>query len=994
MTACSIAWGLKLLSAGSVRNLAVRLVVTAGPSRMPVRVFAAAAKGILIAAAIVPPTLASFAALAAEPLIFYGDDNTPPYEFLDQGKPRGLNVDLLRAIGARLGRPVEIRLTTWTEAQTKVLEGTGHALTMLTPTPEREKVWGFSEPTHTLSFSLFMRTRDADRLRLAPLAGQRIGVQEKAFSENYFRTRHPDVPLVPSRDFIDGIRDLLNGKIDAFAQITASGAYALEELAIGGITVAEQPFATRAVSVPVPKSNPELLKQIDDALHDMKRDGTLERLIERWSPGRVHVFNERDIWLGAAIGGTVAGALFLLIAFVVASASRRRWRAEASLRESEGRFRAAFETAAHGMALVSSEGRFVKVNRSLCSMIGYSETELLATDFQTITHPEDLETDLKFVRDLLAARIQSYQLEKRYFHKSGSIIWILLSVALVRSDDGEPLHFVAQIQDITEQHTAKAALIEAKRRAEAAGQAKSEFLANMSHEIRTPMSAIIGLTQLLEDTSLGRQERDYVSKIRQSAQSLLGILNDVLDFSKVEAGHLELEHTAFSLDEVLRHIAVIVSANAHDKGIETVFAVDRDVPHALLGDPMRLEQVLINLAGNAVKFTETGEVIVSVRKRSEDGNGVMLAFSIRDTGIGIPRERQERLFQAFSQADSSTGRRYGGTGLGLAICSRLVALMGGSIDFTSEPGQGSEFRFTAAFGCAGREAAAAGRAPEDLGELSVLIVEDNAAAREAAAGTCRSFRWAVTTAASGPEGLDCLRRSFAQGAVPDALLVDWRMPGMDGIDMLRAAAADPAIRLPATILMITGFGVEDVSRALNGLRVDAILCKPATPSMILDAVARARLGGKPAAADTTVASRLAGRLDGMRLLLVEDNAINQEVAATILKRAGAIVDAVDSGEAAIAALQRAGGRFDAVLMDVQMPGMDGYEATRIVRRTMGMTALPVIAMTANAMDSDREQSRQAGMDAHIAKPIDVDELFGTLTALVQNRTGTASVLRH
>lgn len=517
---------------------------------------------------------------------------------------------------------------------------------------------------------------------------------------------------------------------------------------------------------------------------------------------------------------------------------------------------------------------------------------------------------------------------------------------------------------------------EATRLAEQASQAKSEFLANMSHDIRTPMTAIMGFTGLLEEAPLESRERDYVAKIKMSAASLLGILNDVLDFSKIEAGHLELEHTPFSLQDVTRSIAVIVGANAALKNLEVVYDMAADVPDGLTGDPLRLQQILLNLAGNAVKFTTVGEVVLAVRRVGDRPGGVELEFLICDTGIGIGPQTRDHLFRAFSQADTSTTRKFGGTGLGLAICSRLAALMGGTITVSSEIGQGSEFRFTAWFGEA-PEAVESRRTFNGLEGLEVLVVDDNATARQVLVRVCETFGWHVSVAASGKEGLDALCLASTQGRPLDVLLLDWRMPEMDGLEMLRHAKTDPAVAVPLVILMVTISDTGEVRRQASGIRIDRVLAKPATPSTIFDAVAQLRSGGT-APPRHPKPPGMWGRLRGVRLLAVEDNEVNRQVILAILRRADAEVEAVNSGEAAVNLLRSRPTAFDAVLMDVQMPGMNGYETTRIIRSIPGLSTLPIIAMTANAMVSDRKDAQRAGMSDHLAKPINVEEMFSVV----------------
>ena len=629
-----------------------------------------------------------------------------------------------------------------------------------------------------------------------------------------------------------------------------------------------------------------------------------------------------------------------------------------------------------GIVAYKASGECVLANPAYARILGGPLDDVLATNFRQLASWANTGL-LEAAQDALATG-QPRHVSAHHQTSFGREVWAEAFFAPFIS--GGDRHLLVIKNDVTEQVRINDQLALARDKAEAASRAKSEFVANMSHEIRTPMNAIMGLSRLLENSPLDARERDYVGKIKLSAQSLLGILNDILDFSKIEAGRLELEHTSFSLDQTLRAISAVMSTNARDKGIETVFQMAPDVPSGLVGDPLRLQQVLLNLTGNAVKFTEQGEVVLSIVKRGEDSDGVVLEFSVKDTGIGIAPESQGGLFAAFSQADSSTSRKYGGTGLGLTISARLVALMGGSITFTSEPGKGSDFRFTAKFGLA-PEAAFQRPPATDLGALSVLVVDDNETAREVLVETCRSFRWKAEAASSGAEALQRLHRATAEGRVIDVLLLDWRMPEMDGVETLRQATADPAITLPGVVLMVTAFGADGVVRAADGLPIDTVLAKPATPSAIHDAVAHVR-GGAPSLADTPTIRPLAGRLAGLRVLVVEDNEINQQVAREILQLAGAEVAVADDGRTAIQVLETGADRFDAVLMDVQMPGMDGYEATGIIRGRLGLTKLPIIAMTANAMDGDRVKSKQAGLDAHVAKPVDVDELIATLVALV------------
>ena len=529
--------------------------------------------------------------------------------------------------------------------------------------------------------------------------------------------------------------------------------------------------------------------------------------------------------------------------------------------------------------------------------------------------------------------------------------------------------------DITARKIAAQAL-EDKRVAEAANRAKSAFVSTMSHEIRTPLNAIVGLTQLLAQCHLERGQRDYVDKLLLSTQALHGLVDDILDFSKIEAGALRLEQAPFSLNTMLETVAAVVAAGMRGKPIEVLFDITPDVPDALIGDAMRVQQILLNLTSNAIKFTEAGEMAVSVCAVARRAGWVTLEFSVRDTGIGIPAEQLESIFGMFTQADTSTTRLYGGTGLGLAISAGLAALMASQINVDSAPGRGSEFRFCVTLGLADNAAPSSPTPCLIPPGLNILIIDDHPLERAILQRTCGVFGWQATALDSGAPGLDELRRGGADGGDYDIMLLDWRMPGMDGVEMLRQAYAAPDIGLPQVLLMASIFELEQASAASAGLYLDGIMAKPITPSSLLTAVTRTLAGdfNAPLAARKQDQRRLSGR----RLLVIEDNAINQQVIEEILTRAGASVVIAGNGMAALAALRPPAARFDAVLMDIQMPLMDGHTATRVMREDLGWVDLPIVALTAHAQPEEREKSRSAGMTGHLVKPIDVDALLDIL----------------
>ena len=572
--------------------------------------------------------------------------------------------------------------------------------------------------------------------------------------------------------------------------------------------------------------------------------------------------------------------------------------------------------------------------------------------------------------------------------------------------DRKDLELQAQHQRLQEQHRELQALKEA---AETAAHAKSDFLANMSHEIRTPMNAIIGMSHLALQTGLDTRQRNYIEKVHRSAENLLGVIDDILDFSRIEAGKLSLERVPFRLEEVLEHLVNLIGFRVEDKGIELLLMLPPELPTALIGDPLRLGQVLVNLGNNAAKFTDRGEIIVGVEARpalraadSSDLDApaepeVELHFWVRDTGIGMTPEQQARLFQSFSQADSSTTRKYGGSGLGLAISKQLVEMMGGRIWLESEPGHGSTFHFTARLGLQPEGSDLPARRAlmaHELARLRTLVVDDNRAAREILSTLGESFGLSVATAPDGAQALREAERAQAGGEPYALVLMDWQMPGIDGIEAARRLGDGRLDRSPAVVL-VTSFGRDDSltaalaasQAAAPAQRPPVLLTKPVTASSLLSAIGEA-LGHVDRPAPTAERRRQSTQdamrqLAGARVLVAEDNELNQELAAALLEDAGLHVTLAANGRIALDLLAESPQGFDGVLMDIQMPVLDGYEATRALRADPRWQALPVIAMTANAMSGDREKVIDAGMNDHIPKPLNVDALFETLARWVR-----------
>ena len=657
----------------------------------------------------------------------------------------------------------------------------------------------------------------------------------------------------------------------------------------------------------------------------------------------------------------------------------------AELRQSQEQFRSAFDGAATGMAMLTPDGRFTRVNRPLCEMVGYTEAELLAMCFADLTHADDRVGDAAAVADLLAGRVLTYQREKRYLHKNGQVVWVQVNVSLIRDAAGAPHHVVSQVLDVSTRKWAEQALRQATQAAEAASRAKSEFLANMSHEIRTPMNGIIGMTDLLLESDLSPDQRESLGLVKSSADALLTVINDILDFSKIEAGKLDIDPVPFSLREAVGDTLKSLAIRAHAKGLELACDIRPEVPDLALGDAHRLRQVLTNLVGNAVKFTEEGEVVVRAEWAGADGDGDRVRFSVTDTGIGITPEKLRSVFEAFTQADGSTTRKYGGTGLGLTICQRLVELMGGRVWAESEVGKGSTFFFEVRLGRARGSIERVIHIPADLNGLPVLIVDDNATNRRVLSETVRHWGAKPTSVGSGPEGMAELRWAADHGTPFALLLLDGMMPGMDGFMVAEQIGREPALA-GTTILMLTSADRQGDAARCRDLGVAAYLVKPVKPTELNRAIAAAlpnspaplSLDGKPASPASKIGPSVERTIRPLNVLVAEDNVVNQRVVLRLLQKYGHSVTVAADGRLALTAFEKAA--FDLVLMDVSMPEMDGFEATQAIRDREKVTGkhTPIVAMTAHAMKGDRERCLAAGMDDYVSKPVERAELMRVL----------------
>ncbi|MBL3590622.1 MAG: transporter substrate-binding domain-containing protein [gamma proteobacterium endosymbiont of Lamellibrachia anaximandri] len=907
--------------------------------------------------------------LAEHPKIRLGIDSAwPPIEMMDdKGQHQGITADYMKIFGEILGLDVSVsHELNWSQVLESAKRLEIDLLPALVETEARREYLNFTESYLDFSFVIFDRERAPFVGGLEDLVGKRVAVERGYVTQEYLERDYPQLQLVIVENTQAGLESLSLGQVDAYVGNLAVGSFIINREGLSNIKVAAPTPYDYALSIGVRKDWPELvpiLQKVLDSLTPEERTA----IRQKWLSIRYEMQVDYTLLWKVIAVAVVMFAFVLLWLFQ----ARRRQRI---LQRSEEQLKTILSTIPLAIVVSDFKGRILVANPHSSAEIETDGSSLVGRNMaEFYLHAEDRDSVIAEIRERgsILGRNLRFQTDK------GHIIEGLLSAIPIRFGDG--IANLGILVNLTERMKMERELAEAKKQAELASRFKSDFLANMSHEIRTPMNAIIGMSHLTLQTDLTAKQFDYVEKIRFSAHNLLGIINDILDFSKIEAGKLDIEETNFNLDDVLENLAGMVNMKAEEKGLEILFKRDVTAPSALIGDPLRLGQILVNLVQNAIKFTRQGEVIVGVELVKQHRKHLRLRFSVTDTGIGIEEERIPHLFDAFVQADSSTTREHGGTGLGLSICRQLVGLMGGEISVESKVDAGSRFEFVLDFG---RQEGASSRIFEpdpDLRGMRVLLVDDNPAAQNILREMMASFSFKVDVVGSAAAAYEALleagARELPEPLPYDLVVMDWRMPEINGIDATRHIKNHLELIEQPRFILITAFGREEVLQQAEMISFDGVLIKPINPSTFFDTIVSAfrnERGGLRVR--SSIASKVK-RLKG-KVLLVEDNSINQQVARDLLESFGLLVVIAEDGAVAVQQVQETD--FDLVFMDVQMPVMDGYEATSAIRAEPEFEKLPIIAMTAHAMVGDRERCLAAGMDDYLSKPIDPEALFAML----------------
>jgi PAS domain S-box-containing protein len=930
-------------------------------------------------------------------LVVGSEQDYPPFATgITDETAGGFTVDLWKAVAAEAGLKYIIHVRPFRQVLQEFKDGKIDVLINLAISDERRQFSDLTVPHVVVNGAIFVRKGESAIRSEDDFAGKSIIVLNGDLGHDYAVSKGWKKQLIPVDTAAEGFRLLASGKHDAMLLSKLTGMQTLQAQGLTNIEAlkAKAGFSQK-FAFAVHKGQSDLLAALNEGMAITKADGTYTRLYEKWfGIYEIKVIGLRDL-LNYIIPLVLA---FVLIGgYLVYLRQRERRASDAKLRT----LFTAIDQSPASVVITDLDASIQYVNPKFTDVTGYTAAEAIGQNPRILKSGQTAQAVYQQLWDKMRNG-QPWHGEIINKRKNGEIYWEDVHIAPVKSSGGGVSHYVAVKTDITERRqaalelerhrnhleelvsTRTVELAQSKEAADAANRAKSAFLTNMSHEIRTPMNAIIGMSYLVLKTELTARQRDYIRKIQGSSRHLLGIINDILDFSKIEAGKLAIENADFELEKVLDNVADLIGDKTSAKGLELVFDIGRDVPRHLRGDSLRLGQILINYSNNAVKFTERGEINIAISVKEQSEHEVLLHCAVHDTGIGLTAAQIGRLFQSFSQADTSTTRKFGGTGLGLVIAKKLAELMGGEVGVDSEPGKGSTFWFTARLGRGDvpkQRALAA-----DLQGKRVLVVDDNANARVVLSDMLSSMSFKVDLAESGEAALVEVEHAEAEGVPYDIIFLDWQMPGMNGVETAKLLRQRQTDRIPFMI-MVTAYGREEVIKGAEEAGIDEVLIKPVNASVLFDGVVRI-LGGAPEC-PRSISDEPSGSfaqltaIRGARVLLVEDNDLNQEVALELLRDAGFVVDLAEDGQRALDKLAAAD--YDIVLMDMLMPVMDGVTATVALRRNPRWQGLPVVAMTANAMQADRERCLAAGMNDHVAKPIEPEDLWKALLKWVKPR---------
>jgi len=917
---------------------------------------------------------------------FSGDPDWLPYEaFNEQGQYIGMVADFLKLIEQKLSIKFDIVVSkTWDETIDKI---NNNEIDIISETSD-------SKLNNSLSFTKSYLTSPVviitnDKMTFVEDISQ-ISDKEIAIINNYgyvdnLLIAFPNIKFQSVSTIKDGLMDVSTGKVDALLATLAQASYHISAMGINNVHIAGQTGFDTKLAFGVRTELAPLVPILNKALNAISPIDK-KQIMDKWGENKFAARSDYVLIIKVSLG------LLLIIAFVVFW--NRKMAKEISLRKLAEQETLAtqkrlseqlqfqqllMDTVPMPLFYKDAQTKYQGFNKAYAQTFGVNTKELIGLKVTDLDYLSEEDRRLYQAEDVeVIAQQKTIKREIKIPFADGKLHDTLYWVSGFKDSQNKPAGLVGNFIDITHEKENSRNLEVAVKAADEANQAKADFLANMSHEIRTPMNAIIGLSELALQTGLNKKQQNYIDKVHNSALSLLGIINDILDFSKIEAGKMEVEHIPFQLGGVLDNLVNLLSLNAEQKNLELLFDIASDVPTDLIGDPLRLGQVLINLGNNALKFTDQGEIILLVSIKSINNDNVEILFSVQDSGIGMSKEQQQKLFKSFSQADSSTSRKYGGTGLGLTISKNLTEMMGGKITVNSTLGKGSCFEFTAQFGLPKQPmkvSAIDKKLPENL---RILVVDDNTCARDILFEMVKSLHLTCETAINGKEAFERVCEEDKKGSPFDIVLMDWKMPIMDGIssakmitDTLKAAAPK--------IILITSFDREHVLSSQSEKLLACILTKPVTSSTLLDSIYQTQgLAVIHSRVEQKNRSLILAKnkLKGARVLLVEDNEINQELAVELLETNGMVVDVADNGQIALDMLIEQ--TFDGILMDCQMPVMDGYQATQAIRKQSQYQHLPIIAMTANAMAGDKEKVIASGMNDHIAKPINFKIMIETM----------------